>query len=79
MTAVNSRGDFAVSEYGISKRRFDDLRELAATHLGTIGVSPEEFLQEISQLKVDYLGEPIVVYSGLNRNDQEQMINFEEV
>ena len=77
--AASSRENFAVSEYGISKRRFDDLRELAATHLGTIGVSSEEFLQEISQLKVDYLGEPIVVYSGLNRNDQEQMINFEEV
>jgi hypothetical protein len=76
---VSSKENFAVSEYGISKRRFDDLRELAATHLGVIGVSTEEFLQEISQLRVDYLGEPIIVYSGLHRNDQEQMINFEEV
>lgn len=77
--AASSREGFAVSEYGISKKRFDDLRELAATHLGAIGASPEEFLQEIGQLRVDYLGEPIVVYSGLDRNDQEQMINFEEV
>ncbi len=65
------------SQYGMSKDRRDELVDTAKIHLGLICIELSDFLQQLRHVKVDSLGEPVVLHPAPGIVFGQQQFEFE--